>query len=100
VLESCYSIKLTASAGLGRRKGTADPLQVHLPDPSLSLIKLIRSPTFNRAVQKAYRKMHRLPDLEQKNGGSTFISSQYTGRRLLIAFQERALPPSTTSETR
>jgi len=30
--------------------------------------KLIRSPGFNRAVQKAYRKINRLPDFEQKNG--------------------------------
>lgn len=33
--------------------------------------KLIRSPAFNRAVQKAYRKIHRLPDFEQKNGGGS-----------------------------
>ncbi|CAO2656377.1 Nn.00g051800.m01.CDS01 [Neocucurbitaria sp. VM-36] len=34
------------------------------------LQQLIRSPGFNRAVQKAYRKINRLPDFEQKNGGS------------------------------
>jgi len=35
--------------------------------------KLIRSPTFNRAVQKAYRKINRLPDFEQKNGGGSTL---------------------------
>jgi hypothetical protein len=34
----------------------------------------MRSPTFNRAVHKAYRKINRLPDLEPKNGGSTFAT--------------------------
>ncbi|OAL46085.1 hypothetical protein IQ07DRAFT_647716 [Pyrenochaeta sp. DS3sAY3a] len=34
-----------------------------------AVAKLIRSPGFNRAVQKAYRKIHRLPDLEPRNGG-------------------------------
>ncbi|KAH7394124.1 hypothetical protein DE146DRAFT_757601 [Phaeosphaeria sp. MPI-PUGE-AT-0046c] len=34
-----------------------------------AVAKLIRSPTFNRAVHKAYRKINRLPDLEPKNGG-------------------------------
>ncbi|KAH8724644.1 hypothetical protein GQ44DRAFT_617901 [Phaeosphaeriaceae sp. PMI808] len=33
-----------------------------------AVAKLIRSPTFNRAVQKAYRKINRLPDLEPRNG--------------------------------
>ncbi|KAF2827543.1 hypothetical protein CC86DRAFT_290872 [Ophiobolus disseminans] len=34
-----------------------------------AVAKLIRSPSFNRAVQKAYRKINRLPDMEAKNGG-------------------------------
>ena len=34
-----------------------------------AVAKLIRSPAFNRTVQKAYRKINRLPDFEQKNGG-------------------------------
>jgi hypothetical protein len=32
--------------------------------------QLIRSPAFNRAIHKAYRKINRLPDMEPKNGGS------------------------------
>jgi hypothetical protein len=35
---------------------------------------LIRSPVFNRAIQKAYRKINRLPDMEPKNGGSEFAT--------------------------
>lgn len=31
--------------------------------------QLIRSPMFNRAVQKAYRKINKIPDMEPKNGG-------------------------------
>ncbi|KAF2470281.1 uncharacterized protein BDR25DRAFT_303830 [Lindgomyces ingoldianus] len=30
--------------------------------------KLIRSPTFNRAVQKIYRKINKLPPIEPENG--------------------------------
>ncbi|KAH7095327.1 hypothetical protein FB567DRAFT_512331 [Paraphoma chrysanthemicola] len=33
--------------------------------------KLMRSPAFNRVVHKAYRKINRLPELEEKNGGRT-----------------------------
>ncbi|KAH6637696.1 hypothetical protein C7974DRAFT_307651 [Boeremia exigua] len=29
---------------------------------------LIRSPTFNRAIHKAYKKINRIPDHEPKNG--------------------------------
>ncbi|CAN9088300.1 unnamed protein product [Alternaria sp. RS040] len=44
--------------------------------PWFALFELIRSPGFNRAVQKAYRKINRLPDFEQKNGqGRTGPSS-------------------------
>ncbi|PSN62371.1 hypothetical protein BS50DRAFT_502423 [Corynespora cassiicola Philippines] len=34
-----------------------------------AVAKLVRSPMFNRAVQKAYRKIHGLPPMEQQNGG-------------------------------
>jgi len=30
--------------------------------------QLIRSPTFNRGVQKVYKKINRIPDHEPKNG--------------------------------
>ncbi|KAF9731323.1 hypothetical protein PMIN06_007412 [Paraphaeosphaeria minitans] len=33
-----------------------------------AVAKLIRSPTFNRGVQKVYRKINRIPDTEAKNG--------------------------------
>ncbi|KAK7193148.1 hypothetical protein DPSP01_010054 [Paraphaeosphaeria sporulosa] len=33
-----------------------------------AVAKLIRSPTFNRGVQKMYRKINRIPDTEAKNG--------------------------------
>ncbi|KAF1950282.1 hypothetical protein CC80DRAFT_554509 [Byssothecium circinans] len=36
---------------------------------SWAVARLIRNPTFNRAVQKAYRKIHRLPPMEAENGG-------------------------------
>ncbi|KAF2122145.1 hypothetical protein BDV96DRAFT_483302 [Lophiotrema nucula] len=34
-----------------------------------AVARLIRSPLFNRAVHKAYRKINRLESLEQENGG-------------------------------
>ncbi|KAG9192379.1 hypothetical protein G6011_11113 [Alternaria panax] len=55
--------------GLGSRKGTSTILPLRYPAPATDRPKLIRSPAFNRAVQKAYRKINRLPDFEQKNGG-------------------------------
>ncbi|KAF1920389.1 hypothetical protein BDU57DRAFT_583818 [Ampelomyces quisqualis] len=33
-----------------------------------AVAKLVRSPAFNRAVHKAYRKINRIPDTEPKNG--------------------------------
>lgn len=33
-----------------------------------AVARLIRSPTFNRAVQKVYRKINRIPDHEPRNG--------------------------------
>jgi len=30
--------------------------------------KLVRSPTFNRAVHKVYRKINKIPDHEPQNG--------------------------------
>ena len=34
-----------------------------------AVARLIRSPLFNRAIHKAYRKINRLPDMEPRNGG-------------------------------
>ncbi|KAH6873059.1 hypothetical protein BKA58DRAFT_456689 [Alternaria rosae] len=62
-------IKLTAGQGLGRRKGTSTIFPYFHAALATDALKLIRSPAFNRAVQKAYRKINRLPDFEQKNGG-------------------------------
>jgi hypothetical protein len=48
----------------------------HRTDCILTVSQLIRSPTFNRAIQKAYRKINKIPDHEPKNGlGRTFIGS-------------------------
>ncbi|KAL5121080.1 hypothetical protein ACEQ8H_000931 [Pleosporales sp. CAS-2024a] len=33
-----------------------------------AVAKLVRSPAFNRAIHRAYRKINGLPDLEPKNG--------------------------------
>lgn len=51
-------------------------MYVHIPQAQTARLadwplQLIRSPTFNRAVQKAYRKINRLPDFEHKNGGGS-----------------------------
>lgn len=64
-------IKLTAGQGLGRRKGTSTIFPYFHAPLATDSLKLIRSPAFNRAVQKAYRKINRLPDFEQKNGGGS-----------------------------
>lgn len=64
-------IKLTAwNAGLGRCKSMllcliSSTACLQCVD---GLPQLIRSPTFNRAVHKAYKKIHRIPDMEPKNG--------------------------------
>ncbi|KAF2869076.1 hypothetical protein BDV95DRAFT_609322 [Massariosphaeria phaeospora] len=34
-----------------------------------AVTKLLRSPGFNRAVHKAYRKINRLPPMDAENGG-------------------------------
>lgn len=36
--------------------------------PLTCMQKLLRSPTFNRAIHKAYRKINKIPDHEAKNG--------------------------------
>ncbi|KAF2242171.1 hypothetical protein BU26DRAFT_439204 [Trematosphaeria pertusa] len=44
-----------------------------MPPPRLPALtrreQLIRSPMFNRAVQKAYRKINKLPPMGPENGG-------------------------------
>lgn len=65
-------MELTVVTGLGCIKGLSShdcvcPL-------FLTSVQLIRSPAFNRAVQKAYRKINRLPDMEAKNGGGRMLS--------------------------
>lgn len=64
------------------------------------LSQLIRSPTFNRAVQKAYRKINRLPDFEQKNGGGSMPPSPLQESHPLTAIQGRAPRPLTISKTK
>jgi hypothetical protein len=50
------------------------------------MYQLIRSPAFNRAVHKAYRKINRLPDMEAKNGGgSMFATDASFSYSILIA---------------
>jgi hypothetical protein len=44
------------------------PPTTPLIDCILTASQLIRSPTFNRAIQKAYRKINKIPDHEPKNG--------------------------------
>jgi hypothetical protein len=67
-------VALTVVTGLGCIKGLSShdcvcPLL-------LTALQLIRSPAFNRAVHKAYRKINRLPDMEAKNGGGSMFATQ------------------------
>jgi hypothetical protein len=50
----------------------------------MNTIQLIRSPAFNRAVHKAYRKINRLPDMEQKNGGGRMFATPHCAILTLI----------------
>ena len=55
---------------MGSRSSTSSILE-HYPyriERILIVSQLIRSPTFNRAIQKAYRKINKIPDHEPKNG--------------------------------
>jgi len=77
-------LQLTVVTGLGCIKG----LSSHDCDCPLLLtsLQLIRSPAFNRAVQKAYRKINRLPDMEAKNGrGSMFATGLICTIKLIQA---------------
>ncbi|ORX98618.1 hypothetical protein BCR34DRAFT_495981 [Clohesyomyces aquaticus] len=47
-----------------------------------AVAKLVRSPLFNRAVHKAYRKINNLPPMEAGNGGGR------TGPSTLDHFKE------------
>ncbi|PVH96813.1 hypothetical protein DM02DRAFT_103922 [Periconia macrospinosa] len=42
-----------------------------------AVARLIRSPTFNRAVHSVYRKINRLPPLEPPNGGGRTGPSRF-----------------------
>lgn len=54
---------------MGSRSSTSITLKsLRYIDCILTTSQLIRSPTFNRAIQKAYRKINKIPDHEPKNG--------------------------------
>lgn len=59
---------------MGRRSSTSSlPTHPRRIFFKLTTYQLIRSPAFNRAIQKAYRKINKIPDHEPKNGlGRTY----------------------------
>lgn len=82
------NIKLTSVAGVGSccSMSTPPPPRSSTVTISDSCSQLIRSPTFNRAVHKVYRKINKIPDHEPKNGlGRMSIQSLPKYKQLMIA---------------
>lgn len=74
------NIKLTDRTGVGSRSSTSRTLQETTLHTTDLHSQLIRSPTFNRGIQKVYKKINRIPDHEPKNGlGRTSTSVVATG---------------------
>ena len=68
------NITLTSVAGVGSCSSMSTDSRTITTADSHTHPQLIRSPTFNRTIQKAYRKINKIPDHEPKNGlGRTHI---------------------------
>jgi hypothetical protein len=59
----------------------------------------MRSPAFNRAIHKAYRKINKLPDHEPKNGGGSKSAPTRPDHKPSSRKQEPVLRDWTTSRT-